>query len=397
VTCRGTQRHTQPVGLYVHVPFCQAKCRYCGFYSEPIGPHDPQRLVRALLRELDLHRQVESIRTAYIGGGSPTALPQDLLVDLVRTIAARYPRIEEFTVECNPSQTGHGLLGRLREAGVNRVSIGVQSFHPHELELLGRCHNVKQIGQAVGQAKAGGFDNVGVDLIFAIPGSTIESWRSCLESAIALEVQHVSAYSLSFEQGTPLDKSRQEGRLQVVNEEMDRDMYQLTIQTLQEAGFEHYEVSNFARPGFACQHNIGYWLNRPFIGIGPSAASYWKGRRTTNVADIARYITDIESGFDPVVEIVVPTGLDRLCETAVLNLRMRDGIDLERFAEETGCDAMDVFAEPIRLHQGLGLIGIDADRVRLTDEALPIADSVLCDFTDIESVRQDWTIQSVPN
>ena len=180
-----------------------------------------------------------------------------------------------------------------------------------------------------------------------------------------------------------MDLARQAGRVRAVDEETDRMMYELTIRTLEKAGFEHYEVSNFARPGFACQHNRGYWVNRPFIGIGPAAASYWQGRRTLNVADIHEYVAAIEGGTDPTAEVVVLTELDRVCETAVLNLRMRDGIDLERFRRQTGRDALEVFAEPIRYHRSLGLIQVDAGRVLLSDEALPIADSVLCDFAGL--------------
>jgi oxygen-independent coproporphyrinogen-3 oxidase len=167
---------------------------------------------------------------------------------------------------------------------------------------------------------------------------------------------------------------------------MDRRMYETAMERLQEAGFDQYEISNFARPGLACRHNLGYWLNRPFIGIGPSAASYWQGRRTLNAADIHEYVAAMETGRDAIAEIVVPTELDRACETAVLNLRMRDGIHLERFARNTGHDALGIFAEPIRLHQGLGLIRVDAGAVRLTAEALPIADSVLCDFASLDTV-----------
>jgi oxygen-independent coproporphyrinogen-3 oxidase len=368
------------VGLYVHVPFCQAKCRYCGLYSEPICLHNPGRLVRALLTELEAYRAVGAVSTAYIGGGSPSVLAPDLLADLAGTIRSYWPSLQEFTVECNPGQVRPDLLDRLLEAGVSRLSMGAQSFHARELELLGRRHNSDQIGQAVRQAKAAGFANVGLDLIFAIPGSTLASWQYSLDAAIDLEVQHISAYALSFEPGTSLDAARRAGRLRAVNEHMDRRMYELAMDRLQEAGFEQYEVSNFARPGRACLHNVGTWLNQPFIGIGPSAASYWQGRRTVNAADIGRYIAAIEAGQDPAAEVVTCTDRDRVFETAVLNLRMREGIVLDRFERTTGRNALEVFAEPIRHHQGLGLIRADAHRVCLTEEALPIADSVLCDF-----------------
>jgi oxygen-independent coproporphyrinogen-3 oxidase len=364
----------------VHVPFCQAKCRYCGFYSEPVHLHDPQRLVQALLTELEIHRSAEGVATAYVGGGSPTVLPQDLLVDLATSLSRTWPDLKEFTVECNPGQVRQELLDRLRKAGVNRLSIGAQSFHEDELELLGRRHTADQIRQAVRQAQAAGFDNVGLDLIFAIPGSTVASWRASLEAAIRLEVQHVSAYSLSFEPGTPMDQAHRLGRIQSVDEQTDRLMYETAIQVLQDAGFEQYEVSNFARPHRACSHNVGYWLNQPYIGIGPAAASYWKGRRTSNVASIGQYVAAVESGREPTAEVTACTEQDRVFETAVLNLRMREGINLDRFKRLTGRSALEVFSGPIRHYEHLGLIQADATGIRLTREALPIADSVLCDF-----------------
>lgn len=198
-------------------------------------------------------------------------------------------------------------------------------------------------------------------------------------------MQHLSTYALTFEDGTPLERARQAGQLEAMDEQMDRRMYEVAMERLHEAGFDQYEVSNFARPGLACQHNLGYWLNRPFIGIGPSAGSYWQGSRTLNRPDIHEYMAAIETGRDAIAEIVVPTQPDQVCETAVLNLRMRDGIRLERFVARTGYDALEVFAEPIRFHQGLGLIRVDRDAVRLTAEALPIADSVLCDFASLDA------------
>jgi oxygen-independent coproporphyrinogen-3 oxidase len=371
---------SDPVGLYVHVPFCQAKCRYCGFYSEPIGLHDPQRLVHALLAELETYRSVEGVATAYIGGGSPSVLPPDLLMDLAAGLSRTWPDLKEFTVECNPGQVRPELLDRLRKAGVNRLSIGAQSFHDDELAMLGRCHTAGQVGKAVRQAQAAGFDNVGLDLIFAIPGSTLASWRACLEAALSLEVQHVSAYALSFEPGTPMDQAHRLGRIQAVDEQTDRLMYEMTLQVLQDAGFEQYEVSNFAKPHRACRHNTGYWLNQPYIGIGPAAASCWQGRRTTNVASIGQYVAAIEGGREPTAEVTACTEQDRVFETAVLNLRMREGINLDRFKRLTGRSALEVFAGPIRHYEHLGLLQADATGIRLTTEALPIADSVLCDF-----------------
>jgi oxygen-independent coproporphyrinogen-3 oxidase len=374
---------TEAAGLYVHVPVCRSKCRYCGFYSVPVAGWETGRLVAGLLRELERYEGVD-FRTAYIGGGSPTALLAEQLLELVGRIRERWPRVEEFTVECNPGQEEAGLLAGLRRAGVNRLSFGAQSFRAHELALLGRVHSVEDIGRSVGLARRAGFDNVGLDLIFAIPGSTLGDWQYSVEAAVDLGVQHVSAYSLSFEAGTVFDAWRRAGRLEAVDEELDRAMYEWAVERLERAGLQQYEISNFARPGCECRHNLGYWGNRPHVGIGPGAASYWQGCRTTNEPDIERYLAAVESGREVPGE-VQPVGVeDAICETAVLNLRRRAGIDLAAFRQKTGRDALQTFPEPIRRYCGLGLLEVTDLCVRLTPGALPIADSILCDFAALD-------------
>lgn len=349
----------------------------------PAAGRDTGRLVAALQGELERYEGVE-FGTAYVGGGSPTALPAGQLLGLVRRIARRGPRVEEFTVECNPGQVDASLLAGLRQAGVNRVSLGAQSFHAAELELLGRGHTVDQIGQAVELARAAGFDNVGLDLIFALPGSTLEDWKHSVEAALDLGVQHVSAYSLSFEVGTVFDAWRRAGRLCPVDEELDRAMYEWAIERLEQAGLVQYEISNFARPGFECRHNLGYWANRPYVGIGPGAGSYWQGRRASHDPDIERYVAAVKSGGEVPGEVQLVSDEDAICETAVLNLRTRAGIDLAAFQRKTGRDVLRTFAGPIERHRRLGLLEVTDRAVRLTESALPIADSILCDFAALE-------------
>jgi len=378
---QATSLDREAPGLYLHVPFCTSKCRYCGFYSQPLAGRDADRLVSALVREVQEYRNVAAVRTIYIGGGSPTSLPVHRLAGLIETVASIWPQAQEFTVECNPGQVGVEMLSMLARRGVNRLSFGVQSFHAAELELLGRRHTTDDARRSIEHAQDLGFDNVGIDLIFAIPGSTLASWEYCLRSALALGVQHISAYSLSFEPGTPLDEARRLGQIESVDEETDRAMYEMTIDCLASAGFAQYEVSNFARDGFACRHNQGYWENRPYIGIGPSAASYWQAERTANVADIDTYIHRMEAGSSPIEERDRPNRADRICETAVLNLRTRKGVDLIEFHRRTGANFREVFELPLRRHERAGLLEVTADRVRLARTALAVADSVLCDFS----------------
>lgn len=367
-------------GLYIHVPFCRTKCRYCGFYSEPIAEHDAAAVVSAMIAEMKRHELGEGIRTIYIGGGSPSCLPPEHLLWLVRHAAQRYPAAAEFTVEVNPGQVDAELLRQLREEGVNRLSVGAQSFIQRELDFLRRGYAVDSIDQVVHQARTAGFDNISLDLIFAVPGSSLQSWKQNLQAAIALAVNHISAYSLTYEDRTPLAKDAAAGLVTPVDEDTDRAMYELTIDELARAGMDQYEISNFARPGFECRHNLNYWANGSYVGIGPGATSYLNGARNTNVADIHEYLRAISTGSSAAGASETLTARERACETAVLNLRRRCGIDLAEFSSRTGFDPMELFAEPIRTYREQGLIEKNEGRIFLTREALGIADSILCDF-----------------
>jgi len=381
----------EPTGLYIHIPFCEQKCRYCGFYSEPVKNYDPARLISAILAELDQKRGQTpfSPQTIYIGGGSPSCLPEDQFLRLVNYLPASPdasrggPKAGEFTIEVNPGQVNQRLLSQLRMAGVNRLSIGAQSFNDDELKFLDRRHSADDISRAVKSAKQAGFENIGVDLIFAIPDSILNTWKKSVQSAIDLGVQHISAYALTYEEDTPLQRAVSAGKVTPVDEETDRAMYETAIDMLERAGFKQYEISNFAKPGFECKHNLNYWANKPYLGIGPAAGSYRNGKRTLNIADIKKYIEAIEKNADAITETETPDSLEVACETAVLNLRRRCGIDIEEFKKQTGFDILELFAEPVSKYQKLGFVEQINGKLFLTRMALPIADSVLCDFSAV--------------
>jgi oxygen-independent coproporphyrinogen III oxidase len=366
-------------GLYVHIPFCASKCAYCNFYSEPVSKHDTGRLMHALHKELKFS-DTSTIGTAYIGGGSPSCLDLSQLCGLVEVILEKCDNITEFTVECNPGQINPDMLEHLHKLGVNRLSIGAQSFNDEELKCLGRIHNAAAITTAVQQAKQAGFKNISIDLIFAICGSTQTAWQYSLDTALRLNPEHISAYSLTLEHDTPLVQAIAQGKYTAVDESTDAAMYEQAIETLTKAGFNHYEISNFARPGFECLHNTGYWQNRPYIGIGPSAASSSGSKRTKNFSDIKAYINALESDKNPVEESIIISEQDKICETAVLNLRTKNGIDIKNFMLVTGQNPLVLFAEPICRHCEQGFLTIENERIFLTAKALPIADYVLCDF-----------------
>jgi oxygen-independent coproporphyrinogen III oxidase len=378
-----TQRSHNHLGLYVHIPFCRKKCRYCAFYSVVPEPRLVSQFLQAAQQELALHDSLPCVTSVYIGGGSPSCLPTPALVELIQHLTNRCPQSRELTVECNPGQTNETKLAQLYQAGVTRLSIGAQSFHQQELELLGRGHSVACIQKTVADAQKVGFGNIALDLISAIPNATLHSWKHSLRCAVDLGVQHISAYGLSIEKGTDLDRRIRLKQVTPLDEDTDRALYEFTIDFLEEHQFPQYEISNFARKGYECQHNLGYWRNQPFLGIGPAAASYWQGQRSTNMADVREYIKRISEQADACQERHVVTLSDRTCETAVLNLRMRQGIDLRRFQQITGQDALQVFDHAIESQRGLGLLDAQDQHLCLTRRALPIADSVLCHFSMI--------------
>jgi len=335
--------------------------------------------------ELERYAITEPLETIYIGGGSPTCLSRELLVEIDVSLMSQYKNVSEFTIECNPAQADETTLKQLRTLGINRLSIGAQSFNTDELKSLGRIHSPEQIAEAVQMAKNADFDNIGLDLIFGIPGSTVDTWRYSLECAATLDVQHISAYSLTIEENTSFDRAIKEGTLSVFDEQTDRDMYQITRQVLQEAGFIQYEISNFAKPGFQCQHNLRYWKNFPVIGIGPAAAGWYRGKRTTNIPDIATYIEKIEHRQLAYIEEYTPTPEQIACETAVLGLRMIEGIDMHKFEKQTGFDLILLFGNVIKQHTFNGLLECTTDNhCRLTEKGLSYADTVASDFASLD-------------
>ena len=373
------------VGLYIHIPYCQKKCPYCAFYSEPIEQHKPEALVDALFMELEHYAMTERLETIYIGGGSPTCLPGCLLTETVVSLVSQYKDAAEFTIECNPAQANETALKQLRTLGVNRLSIGAQSFDANELKTLGRIHSPEQIAEAVRAGKAAGFDNIGLDLIFGVPGSTVDTWRYSLETAAALDVQHISAYSLTIEKTTPFDRAVRAGQLAMIDEAAEREMHKTTRAFLKDAGFVQYEISNFAKPGYECRHNLRYWKNLPVVGIGPAAAGWYRGRRTTNIADIKKYITKIEAGQSPHTEEEIPAPEQIACETAVLGLRMTNGIDMHEFEKQTGFDLIMLFGSAIKQHCASGLLECTADNhCRLTEKGFSYADTVAGDFASLD-------------
>ncbi len=369
------------IGWYLHLPFCRTKCGYCDFYSLGTIPELVDRLIDSLLAEVARRNPGRIVETIFVGGGTPTEMPSAALERLLATIAAAAGPVDEFTVEANPTSAAELDLSMLRHCGVDRISFGAQSFHPDDLRVLERLHDPRHIAECVRAARAAGFDNLNLDFIYGIPGQTALRWRDTLRRAIDLAPEHLSCYALMYEPGTALTRRRREGRLSPCDDELEVEMFEMTIDELTAAGYEHYEISNFARPGRQCRHNLIYWENREYLGIGPSAVSYLNGRRSKSLADVRRYV-ELAAGdlADLIVEDETLPPQARAAETAVQMLRLTRGIDWGRFRELAQHDAASLFAKPIEKHRDLGLLEVDAEGARLTRRGLLLSNQVMQDF-----------------
>lgn len=374
------------IGWYVHLPFCTTKCGYCDFYSLPTLPHLVDDLVRALAREMDDRDPQRPVETIFVGGGTPTVLPAEALEAILREIVGHTGPVGEFTVEANPSSTDELKLELLRRCGVNRVSFGAQSFREEELRILERIHDPVHIFESVAAARSVGFDNINLDLIYGIPGQTLAAWHDTLRKAIDLGTEHLSCYALMYEPGTSLTKLRVQGRITACDENIEADMFEATIDTLGGAGFEHYEVSNFAKFGRRCMSNIIYWENREYLGVGPSAVSYLDGLRRKNIADVRRYVDGMVRGTESIV--LEEERLDdarRLGETAIQMLRLTEGIDFARFRLLTGADAAAMFASQMAEFVRFGLAEHDERGFRLTRRGMLVSNRVMEEFLAMPS------------
>jgi len=371
-----------PRAAYVHVPFCRHRCGYCDF---PLvaGRDD---LIDGYLRALPIElRGVEDrpeIDTLFFGGGTPTHLPQDRLQKLLTTVRQTFTLAPdaEVSVEANPLDLDDARIGMLIDAGVNRVSLGAQSFDAGALKVLERDHRPEDIGDVVARLESRGLRNRSVDLIFGVPGQSLETWEQTLEAAIALDVEHLSTYGLTYEKGTAFWTRRHSGTLRPVDQEAERAMYAAAMRRLPAAGYGQYELSNFAREGFRCRHNQVYWRGAAYFAFGPGAARYVGGSRSTNHRSVTTWLKRVLAGESPVAESEALSAQARARELIMLGLRQTAGIDLAAFADRTGYPLRDL--EPAAFDRFLaeGLLEEQGGRVRLTTEGRFLADTVIAEF-----------------
>ncbi len=369
-----------PRAAYVHVPFCKHKCGYCDFASLAGQDHQADRYLDALEREMaDFLREPRSVDTIFVGGGTPTRLSGAQLGRLMDLIG-RWLVLEpggEWTVEANPGTIDDEKAEVLAQAGVNRVSLGAQSFQPDALRVLEREHGGQDVTRALELVRPR-FARWSMDLIFGVPGSTLDGWRDDLERALDLGPSHLSCYGLVYEKGTPLHRAWREGRVKELDEELERMMQETTIDRLRQAGLEMYEISNFARPGHESRHNLVYWANDAYFGFGLGAARYQGGTRSVNTRDLAAYLSRIETGRSAAgaTEALEPESSAR--ESLILMLRRTQlGVDRDDFRRRTGFDLDQLAGEVITRFAARGLLEDDGHRVRLSREGVFLADTVL--------------------
>lgn len=373
----------QMAGIYIHIPFCKQRCSYCAFYSTTLY-NIREKYVNALCKELIMRKNYAldaAIETIYLGGGTPSTLSVEQLQRICDTIYATYPvsATPEVTIECNPDDLTPDFLAQLKKLPFNRISMGMQSFSDTQLKRLGRRHNADRARQAVHNVREAGYKNISIDLIFALPGSTIAEWEHDLESAIALRPNHLSAYNLTYEEGTPMHRALERGDFAELSEEENIEQFQMLISKLKQAGYKHYEISNFALSGYESRHNSSYWNDTPYIGCGAAAHSYNGTSRQWNVADIKEYIKGIESGV-PNFEIEELSEEERYNDTILTRLRTVKGIPLAWMKEKFSTRLNSYMLRVAEKEIALGNLKEEDGHLSLTTKGIFISDAVIREF-----------------
>ena len=366
----------------MHIPFCVQKCLYCDFPSYPLA-HLAASYIEALARETELYRELKvGITSVYIGGGTPTCLTLDELERLLAMLHRSFDIVKdaEFTVEANPGTVTAEKLKVLLRGGVNRLSFGVQALQEELLTKLGRLHGVKDVYTSYTLAREAGFANINLDLMSGLPEQTPDQWRETLGKAIDLQPEHISAYSLKVEEGTPFAEQERAGTLLLPDEDTNASMFVSTAHMLTAAGYKHYEISNYAKPGCQSLHNLRYWHNESYIGIGASAWTYWEGCRRGNKADVERYIEDMYLGRSVVAEQERPDTGQAMAETMMLGLRLIAGVNRVEFRNRYAVDILDIYQAQIEKMQKLNLLEVSDQAVRLTNKGLLLGNEVFAEF-----------------
>ena len=376
----------QPLGLYIHIPYCIHKCGYCDFNSHPIKQDEMDHYIDALVVEMKHYAKIYTntniIKTIFLGGGTPTTLNPFQLERILKECVNEFTIASnaEITIEANPATVGIELMKSIRTMGYNRISIGVQSFDKAELKLLDRAHGPKEIHSTVDCARKAGFDNLSLDLMFAVPNQSLSSWENNLNKALEKNPEHLSTYNLTIEQGTAFSKLQSNGKLIMPDDDHQLELYKRTIERLTKKGFHHYEISNFARRGKECKHNITYWENKNTLGLGAGASSYMNGTRFKNINLPAHYIRQVKEKKIAVEHSETLELRQAMGETIMLGLRLLQGISIHQFEKRFQISFIKLFRNIISALKEKELVIIEKDYLRLSQKGLFWADSVTLEF-----------------
>lgn len=377
-----------PKGIYIHFPFCLKKCSYCDFYSIPgVSASIRDQYTQALLHEIDRQAAVtcssNPIQSIYFGGGTPSLLSSGQIARVLERVNARF-QVDagaEITLEANPATLDRDKLVGMLEAGINRISLGVQSFNDNELQMLGRVHNSSDVFKTIDIIKSLPLKNYNIDLIYGLPGQSIEGWLGNLQQLMSCHPRHISMYLLQLDPVTPMGQEVDSKRMLLPDDDSVADMYYAGIDYLTGKGYRQYEISNLSLPGAECRHNIFYWQAESYLGLGAGAVSYGKGRRWRNLPDINAYLNCCQSQETcPIEELEHMDEQGIISDAVILGLRMTDGIDLERFSQRFGIDLASYYKEVIKLCRAQGLLEMEQGRLFLTKTGYFLSNQVLCRF-----------------
>lgn len=376
------------IEIYVHIPFCVRKCNYCDFLSGPCSKSVQESYVNALCKEINNEGsslEEYMVTSIFFGGGTPSLLEKRFLGQIIDALhqVATITKDCEITMECNPGTVNHEKLKSYKELGINRLSFGLQSTNNEELKILGRIHTYEEFVSNFKLAREVGFTNINVDLMSALPYQTMETYETTLNQAIACNPEHISAYSLIIEEGTEFAQRFSEGAKEenaIPSVDLDREMYEKTKQILKEYGYERYEISNYAKPGYECKHNIGYWKRVEYLGFGLGASSFYKGMRYHNEEDMDQYLESIEKGLDIKREVEILSKSQTMEEFMFLGLRMCEGIDEAEFEKQFGTSIYNVYAKQLDRLVKENVLIRTLNGYALTDYGLDVSNAVFTEF-----------------
>ncbi|BBF43284.1 hypothetical radical SAM family enzyme in heat shock gene cluster, similarity with CPO of BS HemN-type [Lachnospiraceae bacterium KM106-2] len=377
------------IGIYIHIPFCEKKCDYCDFLSMPSTLAVKEKYMEHLREEMRESKeclQDYEVQSVFFGGGTPSAVPPEEIVKVMDLLKEEY-KIDcercEITMEMNPGTLSVDKLKKYKDAGINRISMGLQSAHNDELKKLGRIHTYEQFLENYKAARSVGFTNINIDLMSGLPHQTVEGWEDTLSKILALNPEHISAYSLIIEEGTKFyerfgeDKPEEDA---LISDETDREIYHVTRKMMHEAGYERYEISNYAKKGYECRHNVSYWIGTDYVGFGLGASSYIKGMRYHNEEDLDTYIKDIDQKVSLIRDSINLTENNKMEEYMFLGLRLIRGVSMLEFEKRFGKTMMDVYGSVIDTVTEEGLLTQDGDRVYLTERGIDLSNYVMAQF-----------------